>query len=215
MKCLISCFSTAVLITFLAVIQCGCYVAGQQARYDIRLAEVQRPADAKERYGEQLIEKRQAQGDSLKYWFEDKMVSILWVPTTTRVNFLITNKTEHSVKILWDESAFVMPNGTSRRVVHNGVKYSEVNNSQPPSVIARGGMLNDFIVSADQCVNLGVDGGWYEAAFLPKSPDAAAVQTLKGMTFSILLPLQIDGVTNEYQFSFSIDDVVLPPPPKY
>ncbi len=205
-------------LAFVVLVLFGCYAMGPKARYDIRLAEVQRPADAKERYGEQLIERRSAQGDSLKYWFEDSLVSVLWVPTTTRVYFLLTNKADHSIKIIWDEAAFLMPSGESRRVVHSGVKYTDANSPQPPSVVPRGGKLDDFVVTSDQCYYIsGRYGGWNEAPFLPSSPDLPTVQTLKGKTFSVLLPLQIEGVTNEYQFTFSIDDVILPtapaPPP--
>lgn len=191
----------------------GCMPIGPRVYYNIRLSEVERPATARERYGEQVITTKTGTGDTLRYWFEDEVVSILWIPTNVRVHFRINNKTSHSIKIIWDEAAFVTPTGQSRRVVHSGVKYSDRNNPQPPSVVVQGGTLDDFVLSSDQCYYVsGKYGGWDEAPFLPDSPDAATANSLRGKTFKILLPFQIEGVTNEYLFTFSIDDVIFPTP---
>ena len=204
-------FSVSMFIVGMLVLLASCYTISPKAKYSIRLAEVERPADAKTRYGEQLIETRTAEGDSLKYWFEDSLVSILWYPTNQRVYFLLENKASHSIKIIWDESAFLMPTGDSRRIVHSGVKYSEVTASQPPSVIPKGGMFQDFVVTSDQDYYSAY--GWTEKPIHPDEPEMAVKQDLRGKSFSILLPLQIEGVTNEYLFSFSIDNVILPVPP--
>lgn len=176
--------------------------------YTMRLSEVERPAAAKERYGEQKVTRAAAAGDSVKYSFEDDLVSILWYPTPTTVHFLLTNKTEHSIKIIWDEAAFVMPSGESRRILHSGVKYSEASDSHPPSVIAAHGYLEDAVVSSDQCY---FQGYWREMPFLPD--DASKAPMFRGKEFRVLLPLQIEGVTNEYTFTFVIDDVKIAPTP--
>lgn len=199
------------IATICTALLLGCYMMTPSVRYVISLSEVERPADAQQRYGEQIVEARASTGDSMKYLFEDELVSILWVPTNTRVHFFLTNKSDHSIKIVWDESAFVRLTGQSDRVVHSGVKYSEVNSSQPPTIVPRGGTLEDFILSADQVFYVsGSYGGWREAPLLSYNPNPQEIQSLIGKTFRVLLALQIEGVTNEYTFTFIVDNV-LPP----
>ena len=110
-----------------------------RAYYDIGLTEVERPALAKERYGEQKITKAREEGVE-KYYFEDELVKILWLPSSSNVSFNLTNKTDHSIKIIWDEAVYVDTIGVSHRVMHSGVKYMDRSNSQPPSVVVRKGI---------------------------------------------------------------------------
>jgi hypothetical protein len=184
--------------------------------YDISLQSVERPADAKERYGEQVITTMQEK-DTLKYSFEDEMVKIIWLPTASSVNFILENKTNHSIKITWDEAAFVDAEGQSHRVIHSGVKYADVSNPQPPSVIIRNSIITDSIIPADN-VYYSASGGWNEKPIFPiknitgYNPDAVqsleqATKSYVGKTYEVLLPLQIENTVNEYLFTFQVNDV--------
>ena len=113
----------------------GC--AYYQATYDINLSAVERPTDAKDRYGEQQIVSFEDKGLT-KYRFEDEMVEIVWLPMATEIGFELRNKTTHSMKIIWDESVYVDELGESKRIMHSGVKYIEKGNPQPPTVVVRG-----------------------------------------------------------------------------
>lgn len=190
----------------------GC--ATYRVDYDIGLYEVERPAQARERYGEQKITKVQEEGIE-KYYFEDEMVQIAWIPIASpiasRMSFVLTNKTDHSIKIVWDEAAFVDTNGMSRRVMHSGVKYIDRNNPQPPSVVVRRGAITDDIIPSDNVVSSEY-GGWSEEPLLPKfGIDAQALKTkaekYSGKTYQVLLPLEIEGIINEYIFTFKINNV--------
>ena len=118
------------------------------AIYDIGLYEVERPADAMERYGEQKIA-RVEEEEATKYSFEDDLVQIVWLAQPNEISFLLNNKTDYSIKIIWDEAAFVDKGGMSHRVMHLGVKYSDRNASQPPTVVARKGSIHDVVVPTD------------------------------------------------------------------
>jgi hypothetical protein len=194
----------------------GCYVAS--THYDMGLAEVERPAKAKQRFGEQKIV-RGEEGGVQKYFFEDEMVKIAWVPGTEGISFALHNKTKHSIKLLWNEAVFIDPQGTSHRVMHNGVKFNDRNGDQPATVIPRLGNISDNIVSVDQ-VRLAGEAGWITDDFLPTpiafsevqaEEFAAQVTPYIGKTFQVLLPLQIEDVTNEYIFSFKILDAHIRP----
>ncbi|MBM3236228.1 hypothetical protein FJZ31_08005 [Candidatus Poribacteria bacterium] len=197
------CVAVTILLT-------GC--ATYRVDYDIGLYEVERPAQARERYGEQKITKVQEENIE-KYYFEDEMVQIAWIPIASRISFVLTNKTDYSIKIVWDEAAFVDTNGMSHRVMHSGVKYIDRNNPQPPSVIVRRGAITDDIIPSDNVYYASGDfGGWREEPLLPNSgTDARALKTkaekYSGKTYQVLLPLEIEGIINEYIFTFKINNV--------
>jgi hypothetical protein len=183
-----------------------------QALYDIGLYEVERPTQAKERYGESKITKVQEEGVE-KYYFEDDMVKIVWIPTPYQISFVLTNKTDHSIKIVWDEAAYVDENGVSHRVMHEGVKYIDRNNPQPPTVVVRKGTIVDSIFPTDYVYYVsGEYGGWREKPLFPTFGYTAEgirdkAEQYVGKTIQVLLPLQIEGVVNEYIFSFKINKV--------
>jgi hypothetical protein len=88
--------------------------------YDISLQTVERPSDAQNRYGKQIITQIEEEGIQ-KNLFEDNMMTILWMPTETDIKFTLKNKTDHSIKIIWDEAAFVDVEGRSQHIIHSGV----------------------------------------------------------------------------------------------
>ncbi len=180
--------------------------------YDIGLLEVERPAQAKERYGEQKITTTLEEGVT-KYCFEDEMVKTVWLPTPNQVSFVLTNKTNHSIRIIWDEAAYVDEEGISHRVMHEGVKYIDREKPQPPTVVVRKATITDLVFPTDniQYVSRG-DKMWHKSPLFPTS--AKTVDELKattagyvGKTIQVLLPLQIEDVVNEYIFVFEIKTV--------
>jgi len=188
--------------------------------YHIGLLEVEKPAEAKERYGESRIIKLEA-GDTTKYSFEDELVKIVWLPPSDVLPFFLTNKTTHSMRIIWDEASYVDEYGVNHRVVHAGTKYIDRNQAQPPSVIVRGATLTDLIYPSDyvywESKGRGLWGagkpiGWVEKPLFPTSAQTtdelkAKAEGHKGKTFQVLLPLQVEGIVNEYIFLFRIEDV--------
>ncbi len=180
--------------------------------YNIELTKVERPAKAKKRYGVKKITKIKEEGVE-KYHFEDEMVDIRWwIVNVNQIWFKLTNKTNHSIKIIWDEAAFVDYNGLTHRVMHKGVKYVDRNDSQPPSVIVRNGTISDLIVPTENVYFVsGPYGGYWEVEpFFPTSGiTSEEAQKYIGKTIQILLPLQIEGVVNEYIFIFEVENVKL------
>ena len=195
----------------------GC--ASYRAYYDIGLTEVERPAQAKARYGEQKITTTKEEGVE-KYYFEDELLKILWLPSSLNISFALSNKTDHSIKIIWDEAAYVDSIGVSHRVMHSGVKYTDRNSPQPPTVVPRKGTINDLIFPSDYVDYVsGQYGGWREQPLFPSAMDQisnpnASEELLKaeaekylGKSVQVLLPLQIEDTINEYIFTFTVNGV--------
>ena len=189
------------------------------AKYDISLSEVERPAKAKTRYGGQNISKVK-DGEVYKYYFEDDMVKILWFALPKNITFVLENKTNYSIKIIWDDASFVDTSGGNHRVMHSGVKFTDRNNPQPPSVIVRKGRMEDLAYPSDYAYykkgyysKYSSDpGGWEEKPLFPVFKYDGDIDTFKkecesfvGKTIQVLLPLQIEDVVNDYIFTFKIN----------
>jgi len=191
--------------------------------YDINLEEVERPVEAIDLFKKQKISTIKEEGYT--HMFEDEMIRILWRPSPVEMSFLLENKTDYSIRIIWNEAAYVSEKGESYRIIHAGVKYVDRDRPQVPSVIKEKGMLKDFVYPADyvsytrdEWVERPLYVGWVEKPLLPytqKGGDSQALlnsaQGYLGKTLQVLLPIQFENVTYNYVFTFKINDVYLAP----
>jgi hypothetical protein len=181
--------------------------------YTVGLQEVESPENIKEQFGETKVVNFQDQGVT-KYSYEDGIIKIVWLPLSTQFSFSLTNKSDHSIRIIWDEVAYVNENGLSQRVFHSGVKYTDRNNSQPPTIIVKGASIDDLIMPTDNVYFVsGQYGGWQELPlFKNRASTPEELNTLKssyvGKVVKILLPIKIEETTNEYLFTFKIEDFI-------
>ena len=169
--------------------------------YDIELIEVERPKDVEERYGESEIVTLEDENGGTKYSFEDESIKIFWTPTYKQFWFLITNKTNHSMKIVWDDSTFVYVDNVNHKIAHSGMTYADRYASHPPSVIAKGTTITDFVFPAD---NIYYRNGWKEHPIFPILGEENIRNKFAGKIVQVMLPLQIREVVNEYIFTFKI-----------
>ncbi len=215
----IKAFSICLLFIFLF----GCATSVMHyLRYDVALEQVERSPEAKERHREQKISTTKEKG--YKYMFEDEMIKILWMPSSAELRFRLKNKTNHSIKIIWNDAAYVCEKGKSHRVMHAGVKYIDRNNLQQSGVVAGNGVITDFIYPTDYA-NYTYDrwvesplqaGGWVLKPLLPNSQAGGDQQKLLNSgtsyidkTMQLLLPIQLEDVTYNYVFTFKVKDVNL------
>lgn len=180
--------------------------------YNVVLDEVERPQNTQERYGESTIIAFE-EDSKTKYCYEDELIRIVWLPTSTQFSFLLENKSDHSIKIIWDEAAYVDISGSSGRIMHAGVKYAERNNPQPPTIIVKKTNITDIVLPTENVYMSAYYSTWQTKKLLPYS--AASQKELEemnskyiGKTVKILLPIQIQDTVNEYLFSFKIDKFI-------
>ena len=195
----------------IATMLTGCMT--YQGFYNVGLQEVERPENAKERYGESKIVNFEEEGKT-KYSYEDDMIKIVWLPLSTQFGFTLKNKTDHSIKIIWDEAVYVDQNGSSGRVMHAGVKYTDRNNPQPPTVVVKKANIDDMIVPTDNVYYVsGQYGGWITKPMFPNRASTqeelnALTQKYIGKEVKVLLPLKIQETINEYIFTFKVEDFI-------
>jgi hypothetical protein len=184
--------------------------------YDIRLTEVQRPASAREQYGEQVVTRLTEDArkvDTVRnYQFEDGLVRVEWAVTGQLAFFTLVNKTKFGIQIPWERAAMVLPNGQSSAVMHEGVRYEACQESKPPTVVVSGSSIVESMIP---CRSLFQDyrGAWELSYMFPIHTERGSIKLAelnardRGKTIKILLPIVIEGVTNEYAFTFGVDSV--------
>ncbi|MCD8302068.1 MAG: hypothetical protein LUC44_03510 [Prevotellaceae bacterium] len=183
------------------------------AEYSVGLTTVESPSDAKEQFGETKIISFEDDGIN-KYRYEDDYIDIVWYVAPKQFNFTLTNKSDHTLKINWDDISYVNTYGQVGRVMHSGVKYSERNNSQPSSTIPKGASISDLLLPTDNVYYVsGQYGGWEEKYLYPcvyNTPEAfnEGAESLIGKTMTILMPIMIENVQNDYTFTFNIDELL-------
>ena len=181
--------------------------------YKVGLKEVETPKNVKEQYGDTRVVNFDDKGVT-KYSYEDGLIKIIWLPQKNQFSFNLTNKSDHSIKIIWDEAVYVDETGSSKKVFHSGVKYTDRTNSQPPTTIVKGANLDDLVMPTDNAYFVsGQYGGWQEKPlFINYSSTPEGLNAIKltyiGKTVKVLLPIKIEETVNEYLFTFLIEDFI-------
>lgn len=177
-------------------------------RYE--LVEVLRPTSATERYGRHHIEAIQDAGTA-KHRFEDQLIRVDIQPVDSRIALTLTNKASSPIRIPWGNASYVSIEGASQPVMHRGQKYTECASGKPVSVVAAGDSLADDVMPCGAV--RATYATWFAEPMLPEMRIAAAdtsrirsqlQTTLVGKRFQLLLPLEVDGVVNDYRFTFAI-----------
>ena len=209
-------FSITAICAILCVIiasSCGMFTF-YTASYNVGLKEVESPIDAKKEFGETKISSFNDENNVTKFSYEDDFIHIIWFVSSTQFNFTLQNKTKHTMKIEWDDIAYIDIHGNAGRVMHSGIKYNERNNTQAATSIPRGAKLNDLLLPTDNVVFVsGEYGGWTERTLIPSSYNSeedlnAKAPTYIGKQMTIMMPIIIENVKNDYTFVFSIDELL-------
>lgn len=185
------------------------------AKYDIPLTSVESPEDAKIQFGETKIILLVEDGKNY-HQYKDNFIDIIWYVSSKEFIFTLENKSNHAIKINWDDISYVDPTGTVSRVMHSGVKYSEKASSQPATSIPKGASLSDILLPIDNVYYENyVYHSWITNYLLPcrfkdqKSFSENAEKNI-GKTMKILMPIIIENIQNDYVFEFTVDKLLNP-----
>jgi hypothetical protein len=212
----------SIFLLSLFVMNCG--GASSHLHYGLDLKTVERPKDPKIPYGDITTKTREdvdEKGKS-KYFhdFSDDLIEGFFYFTQNSIGFQLKNKTSNTMKIHWDNCAFITSDGETKRVVHEGVKLTDRNSPQPSSVLVRNGKLTDSLTPSDNIYfnSASSYGGWeymplFQSYTYLTLDMAGTLEKAKtnyiGTTCAILLSFEIEGVLNDYIFSFDINSVEL------
>jgi len=158
--------------------------------------------------------------------FEDSKVGFRFVPSSESIRVSIKNKSDHEINVVRDKAEYIDSAGKSHRV-HYGSDYVQevtsfaVNTStivpllriDPNSEITGYVWINNW-----PDFHLGQGPGNDPIStpnihnrmepFFPRFSFEGEGEELKGSTFSLVLPIDFDGLISNYTFTFLINDVV-------
>jgi len=137
--------------------------------------------------------------------FEDAFINISFVISKRQIGFVILNKTSNPIKIDWNQASYIDVLNESHKIMHSGVKYVDRANVQPPTIIPPTAKIEDMVFPTDYIYyTSGKYGGWNEIPLFPEAPKA---RLFKGKTFSVFMPMEINGSVKNYLFTFIVEDV--------
>ncbi len=183
------------------------------ANYRVGLQNVERDVQAQEQFGVAHVAEV-SEGDSVAFVLEDGLMRITWVVEEARLPFVLENKTDQPIRIIWDDAIFMDLLGAPHKVMHQGVRYAQRGEPQAPTTVEPGEAREDFILA----INLPyqeTDASWHEDPFLKpyrRMTRAELEPALLnvGRSFVAILPIEFEGEVHEYVFTFRVRSVDIP-----
>lgn len=160
------------------------------------LQKIEVPSDSEIRYGET---KEITDEGMTKFSYTDNFIDIIIFPLENQFNFVIRNVSDNSIKIVWNEAVFVDVDGSTSKIMHSGIKYSEREGDQPSSTIIKGAKLDDIAVPTQN-----VYYSEYLKEWITQSLYKNADMKKEDQTIKLMIPIQVKDVINEYIFEFGI-----------
>lgn len=174
----------------------------------------------KYKYGLIKIENQSSMIDSSSVMkFSDDKIDVSFTVESKSIAFTMKNKTSNAMKIVWDESAIVLFD-KSYKIMHNGIKYTDSNASQTPTIIPPQASIEDLALPSENVyyksgyygTYFSSPGGWQERDILPtcdmnNKELKSAIIGSKGQKFRLYLTVQYSGQSLEYDFNFIITDI--------
>jgi hypothetical protein len=167
--------------------------------YDFSLLDVERPNDATEKFGMATI-KKTPDSTAVEYEFSDNLAGIKFFITENQFEFVMKNKTDNPIKILWEKAAYINSRGVHKRIIHSGINYTDKAWPQKPTVVSPAATLSDYMLPSDNVsVYLYGNGGWTIYPIFSKND--------YGRIVKVLFPMEVAGVEKDYVFRFKINAV--------
>ncbi len=175
-----------------------CFSEDKSGRYHTYLLKVEKPSNPEIKFGETTIVESDETKDITKFSYADNFINIVIYGDREQFYFVLKNVSESTQKVIWDEAVFVDYNGSSSKIMHNGVKYSQRENSQPASTIIRGASINELACPIANVYYSETAKEWLTRSMYPTDGTKEEKQV------QLMLPIQIKDVTNEYIFVFNL-----------
>lgn len=137
--------------------------------------------------------------------FEDDNINITWIFDKKQLGFVLKNKTNSPIKIDWNQVSYIDVNSSAQKVIHSGVKYVNRNEYMSSTLVPPTAKIEDIIYPSDNISYIsGKYGGWSEKAMFPEGEEA---EMYEGQSFSVFMPIEINGEMKNYTFTFDINEV--------
>lgn len=115
----------------------------------------------------------------------------------------LTNKTGNAIRIDWNQISYINLSGTASPIIHEGVKLIDGQKGQIATMVPPTAKIVDVIAPVSNYYYQ--DGsGW---KYIPLLPEGRLAYSAIDKPFSIFMPLEINGGSVNYLFSFKISSI--------
>ena len=143
---------------------------------------------------------------------EDDQARIEFIVRDTEIAFTLANKTKEAESIVWDDSSLVV-DGEAKKIFHEGVKYTNRMEHQPPSVVPPGARVTDSATPSENATFAGSAGWIVVPIFATNVFTGSADQEQKqqqriagnvGKELAVFLAVDVGGARRNYQAKFRV-----------
>ncbi|MEA3356557.1 MAG: hypothetical protein U9Q23_04380 [Candidatus Bipolaricaulota bacterium] len=177
--------------------------------YDISLCQVERPAWVIDRYSPRDSSSLSERGmDKTEY--ENESILINWNMQPYGISFSLRNKTDAPIRIIWEQAALIGFEKKSASVTHLDMPQKTAFDPLLPTVVASCTHIEDKIIPSRN-IDWSSSGWRITDSWLPVKASGEELKSVRGVycgkLFSILLPIEVEGIINDYVFTFRINAV--------
>ena len=134
--------------------------------------------------------------DSTHLRFADQFVNAVFKLGRKKIAFSFSNRSSKPIKIHWENVAYIDSTGQTHKSLHQ-----EAITIVPPTATIKDSIVPMDYIYSQMNGRLGPQQRGIE--FLPKASKKEA-QAYDGRSFSVVMPIEEDGVIKNYLFSFRI-----------
>lgn len=178
----------------------ACAIKNFDMSYNMPLESVRRPADTQDRWGEYTID---PPSDSTGYTYSDDLITLAVATGAGAFQLYIENKSEHSIVIEWNDAAYVGPSGFTSGIATGDTRIIDLGRERPSQSVPAGSRIAPLVFPVEA-----YDARRRSLADFVVLDDNAG--DLEGAEVRLILPLTVEGTTNEYTLLFRIQNVEFP-----
>lgn len=121
------------------------------------------------------------------------------------IKFKIQNKSETPIKIIWDESSVILPDGSAKRVYPTGTKYIDATREHAPTIIPAQASVTTGLSRSD---NLTFSSRWVQGPLLPCGTSLEALNTgcdpraYDGKFLDVIVAIEQNGKRQDARLKF-------------
>jgi hypothetical protein len=138
--------------------------------------------------------------------FRDKVIAIAFSIGEQSFNMRFDNLSDRDVKILWERSAYSDVNNKTHRIMPSTVRFPDRNNPLPDQVVLAKSLVQEAVIPITNVFLSQQKKGYDIHPLFPLDSDVAA--GLKGKSFNLFIPVEVDRAIIPYNFKIEIIDAV-------
>jgi hypothetical protein len=141
--------------------------------------------------------------------FQDRTIAIDFTIGEQALDMRFVNRSDRDVKILWERSEYGDVNNQMHRIMPSTVRFPDRNNPLPDQIVPAKGSIQEAVIPVANVFLSRQRKGYDILPLFPLESDAAA--RLKGKSFSLFIPVEVDRAIIPYNFRIEISDAVKEP----